>query len=167
MKKISIYLIAIIFLSGCKTFDPKLVNPSGDAFSPKLPALEQSVENNTVMIVNAHGDAIGASPLDINTYFEREVDELMTNPYGATKGYIVLKVSNIETRVAGMGFALLGGFTVCIPFFFGVPMRGAKSSVEVEISVLNMKNELLGKYRGSGYRRFYGSLYNGKLYTDD
>jgi hypothetical protein len=166
MKKILIFLIALSFFASCKTFDPKYLNPTGAAFSPKLPALENGVENNLVAIIDRQGTIIGATPQDVTTYFDRDVTELMTDPYGNKRGSIVLKVNTINSGMAGFGYFMLGDLTSLGLFWLlGLPYGGGKATVEVEVELNDPNRRLVGKYRGSGHHKMICSLYNGNNYT--
>jgi hypothetical protein len=159
MKKHSIIILAFLAVTGCKSFDPNFLNPTGVAFDPKLPAMERSVENNLVAIVSSTGQTYGASPQDARTLFEREVSEIMTDPYSDKKGYVTLKVNTIENKNNLLGIAI-GGFLGGVPFLLGVPTEVITSTVEVQIDVMDANRKLIGSYRGSATKKMKNALYN-------
>lgn len=163
MKKTIAILTTVAMLIGCKPFDPKFLNSEGTPFNPKLPAMEKFVENNLVVIVNQSGQAIGANPQDVITVFDREVTEIMTDPYSDKKGIIVLKVNSIENRTNMLGY-ILGAFIAEVPLLFGAPVATYKSRVEVQIDVMDSNRKLIGSYRGDGYEKLTTGLYRKRNY---
>lgn len=163
MKKTIILLAVTILLSNCKSFDASLLNPTGQPFNPKLPAMEKIVENNMVAIISPNGQIVGANPQDVNTLFDREVSEIMTNPYDTKRGYLVLKVSRISDK-AHMGGYLFGVMLLSVPNLLGLPFFSAKSSVEVQVDVLDQNRKLIGSYRASATKKirttYYSNNYN-------
>ncbi len=163
MKK-TIFLVAAVILLGCKQLDPKLLNPTGQPLSNKLPAMESYVENNLVAIVDPNGQTIGANPQDVKTLFDRQATEIITNPYGEKRGYLVLKVNTIKTKLSLWG-GLLGMYTVTLLNVCGVPFASAKASVEVQIDIMDAKRRLIGSYRGSGYSKLDQGYYSKTNYN--
>jgi hypothetical protein len=164
MRKLIIIILGAIYLTGCKSFDPQLLNPTSKSLESKLPAMENSVENDlsTMVIVETTNNSIGPNTQDIKTLFDRQVDEVMTNPYGLKKGYLVLKVTTIETKRFGYGLVVLSVYLACLPQLFGTPWMGAMSKVEVKLEVLDRNRTLLGAYRGSGRYKHWSGLYKNK-----
>ncbi|HAW51849.1 MAG TPA: hypothetical protein DCX54_05895 [Flavobacteriales bacterium] len=150
---------------GCKSFEPTLLNPDGTVFNPKLPSMEAVVENNLVAIVNSGGQTIGANPQDVRTYFDREVKELMTDPYNDKAGVLLLNVNTIENKHQFIGYMMASVYTISLFNVLGGPYSVSKSSVEVEIEVLNKNNRLIGSYRGNGSAKLHQGYYSKTNYN--
>ena len=162
-----LYLVIILLFFSCKSFDRELINPQNNPLDNKLPAMEVVVKNNLVAIVDQSGTLIGASPEDVHTYFDREVTENLTNPYGEKKGTIVLKVSTIDSKPKGMWLYAFGTvWTLTIANVFGLPMGAHESIVEVDLEIMDFNRRLIGKYRGSGHSRVVKGYYSDQNYRD-
>ena len=159
-------MIALAFLlSSCKSFDPAFLNPSGDPFNPKLPAMEAQVENNLVAIINSSGQTVGASPQDVQTLWNREAAEIITDAYSDKQGYLLLKVNTIETK-GNFLYPILSGLTLWTINLFGVPTMGGKSTVEVQIDVMDLNRKLIGSYRASATKKMHTGMFSKTNYKE-
>lgn len=145
-------------MTSCRSFDPALLQSTGDSFSPKLPTLKPVVENNIVAIVSVDGSTIqGANPFDIKSYFENEVKSVMTEPYGEIQGVIKLKVENYEQK---MGMPILFYLPlVYTPCLFGATSYTAYSNVGVKIEISTPSGRIIGEYSGTGEHKEKAALW--------
>lgn len=151
-------------MSSCRSFDPALLKSTGDPYQPKLPTMKAVVENNIVAIVSADGSTIqGANPFDVKSYFENEVKDVMTEPYGEKKGIIKLKVENYEQKT---GMPILFYLPILyLPTLFGATAYTGYSSVGVEIEILTPSGRTIGEYSGTGEHKEKAALWkNPKSY---
>lgn len=155
---IVLVLSTLLFMTSCRSFDPALLQSTGDPFQPKLPTLKPIVENNIVAIVSADGSTIqGANPFDVKSYFENEVKDIMTEPYGEKKGVIKLKVQNYEQKI---GMPMLIYLPILyLPTLFGATAYTGHSSVGVEIEVMTPSGRTIGEYTGTGEHKEKGALW--------
>jgi hypothetical protein len=161
MRKLIIIILGVILFTGCKSFEPKLLNPTAQPLENKLPAVENTVENDltTMIVVDQTVGRLGPNTQDIKTLFDRQVTEVITNPYGIKKGSLVLKVTTIESRFNGLISAAWCTVLAGVPFLLGAPYLWAESKVEVKLEVLDNNRALIGAYRGSGENRLKSGLY--------
>ncbi len=83
---------------------------------------------------------------DTINIFTKEVKDNITNPYGAKKGYIVLKLGYRgydNCQSCRFGHAITFGL-LC---FIGVPTDRHIQSLEVEVEIYNKKQELIKRYK--------------------
>ena len=157
-KQILTTIVIVGLFTGCKSFDPKFLSPTGNPFNPKLPSMERYIENNLVAIVTTTGQSVGASPQDVLTLFDREVSEIMTNPYGDKKGFLLLKVNTIENKLSVWQW-IVSGTLMFTPTLLGLPLFSTKAVVEIQIDVMNNNRTLIGSYKGSSEKRMKSGLY--------
>ncbi|RYU80999.1 hypothetical protein [Hymenobacter persicinus] len=158
-------LVTLTLLASCKSFDPKLLNPTSQTVSSKLPAMENRVQSEATVIVGNGGAVVASGSRDVATFFEREVQEVLTEPYGTKRGYLELKVTTTKQRV-GLGWAMLSGFTFCVPNLFGMPFATPQVSVTTQLDVLNGQRQLLATYRADAEAKSVTSIYSSTSYAD-
>jgi hypothetical protein len=147
-----LFFAFLIAISACRSFEPALLKPQGEPFASKLPTLKPIVENNLVAIVSVDGATVlGANPNDIISYFENEVQEIMTQPYGEIQGIAKLKVENYEQKLRLPGLIFV--WCLYIPSLFGFPMYTATSSVGVEIEIATNSGRIIGQYKGDAIHK--------------
>ncbi|MBY0244186.1 MAG: hypothetical protein K2Q03_01905 [Sphingobacteriaceae bacterium] len=140
MKK-TFFLVALVVLTGCKTWDGSMINPKKDPISPKLLTLERKIEDlmNTNVVTN----------YDEVKLFTKEVEDNLTDPYGDKYGYIALKRNIIEARIGVFDY-LFSTFLLTAPNLLGMPFMNIRYKVEVEIRIMDRENRLIGKYSAIG-----------------
>ncbi|RYU77972.1 hypothetical protein [Hymenobacter persicinus] len=159
MRKSAI-LLTLSLLSSCRAFDPGLLNPTAETLASRLPTLTPEVQSQRLALSL---DPM-AVPTDVRTLFERETREVLTEPYGKPRGFLVLRTRRVSAR-AGLGFAAVSGLTLGGLNLFGFPWARYQYVVDVQLDVLNLKRELLGSYRGQGQAKATASLYSSTNYT--
>lgn len=147
-------------LAGCRAFDPALLNPTAETLPVRLPTLTPEVQTQRLLLTSDPE----AVPADVRTLFERETREVLTEPYGPSQGFLVLRTRRVSAR-AGLGYALVSGFTIGGLNLFGFPWAKYRYVVDVQLDVLNPRRELLGSYRGQGKAQATGSLYSATNYA--
>ena len=160
-----IQIVVLIALSSCKAFDPKLLNPTPVTISPKLPAMENRVQSEVTVVVAPGGSAVAGGSRDLATLFEREVREVLTDPYGEKRGFLELKVTTTKTQI-GIGWAVISGLFVFVPNLFGMPISTPKIAVTAQLDVLDNQHRLLSTYRADGEAKGRTALYSSTSYAD-
>lgn len=161
-------LITVVGLLGaCKSFDPRLLEPTPGVLTPRLPTATPAAQTDWIIQLGAPG--LGkAGPhggsRDVNTLFEREVRETLTDPYGTPSCYLVL-TSTIVSHRPGWGWALVSGATLGGLNLLGLPYSRTQMVVDVKLDVLDRQRRLVGSYRGQGEAKATGSLYSKTNYT--
>jgi hypothetical protein len=100
----------------------------------------------------------------VRTLFERQVREVLAEPYGTPRGFLVLHTRRVSAR-SGLGYALVSGATLGGLNLFGFPFARYQYVVDVQLEVLNARRELVGSYRGQGQAKALGSLYSKTNYA--
>ncbi|KAB1066065.1 hypothetical protein [Salibacter halophilus] len=150
--KNSILILTIIFMTGCKAWDPSMISVQKDPISPKLLSLERRMEDLANTTVNTNDDELKV--------FTEEVEKNLINPYGDKYGYIAYK-KNVLDYSPGMGMLLLSSFTLTVPNLFGMPYQTIKYKVEVELRIMDSQNRLIGKYSAIGEAKSTVAYYYG------
>lgn len=159
------YAALLLAFTSCKSFDPKLLNPTATTVSPKLPAMEGITSRELTVVVTPGQAAVASGSRDLQTLFEREVRETLTNPYGDKKGVLELKVTTTRMR-GGFGWAMASGFLLCIPNLFGMPFATPQLQVSTQLDVLDNQRRLLATYRADGEAKGVNSIYSSTSYAD-
>jgi hypothetical protein len=153
-------LLTLFLLGGCKAFDPGLLNPIPGPLTTRLPTLTPEVQSQRLLLTL---DPM-AVPTDVRTLFERETREVLTEPYGKPRGFLVLRTRRV-TASPGLGFTFVSVLTAGGLNLFGFPWARYKYVVDVQLDVLNQKRELLGSYRGQGQAKARAALYSSTNYA--
>jgi len=140
--KSNLYILALIMLMSCRSWDASMIAPDTNPISPRLLTLERRIEDmpNTTVVVT-YDDEV--------RLFTKEVETNLVDPYGDKYGYIAFKRSILDARV-GYGQYLLSSFLMTVPNLFGMPFMNIRYRVEVEIRILDRSNKLLGRYSAIG-----------------
>jgi hypothetical protein len=154
-------------LGACKPFDPKLLEPTPGVLTPRLPTATPAAQTDWIILLGAPG--LGAAgprggSRDVNTLFEREVRETLTNPYGTPSCFLVLTTTIVSKR-SGWGWAVLSGATYGGLNLLGLPYSRTRMVVDVKLDVLDRQHHLVGSYRGQGEAKALGSIYSKTNYT--
>ena len=158
--KIRLFAFGLLFIAGCRSFDPALLNPTAETLPIRLPTLTPEVQSQRIAL-SLDPQAV---PTDVRTLFERETREVLTEPYGKPQGFLVLQTRRVTAR-AGLGYALVSGLTMGGLNLFGFPWARYQYVVDVQLEVRNLRRELVGTYRGQGQARATGSLYRSTNYA--
>ena len=157
-KSLALFFSTLLLVTSCRSFEPALLQSTGDPFQPKLPTLKPVVENNIIAIVSADGSTIhGANPFDVKSYFENEVKDIMTNPYDEVQVVVKLKVENYEQKL-GMPVVIYLPI-LYLPCLFGATAYKGYSNVGVKIEVLTPSGRTIGEYSGTGEHTEKGALW--------
>lgn len=97
---------------------------------------------------------------DAKTFFDHDVKDNITNPFGEKKGYIVCKIVQGNTK-KGYGWAVLSGLALMAPNFLGMPVGEAKTSLEVEVEIYDLSDTLIGRYHALGSDIQWVAMYYG------
>ena len=171
MKKISIAMLiaTCITISSCKIIhlsDFK-IQPT---LSAKLPALEMLTDNkNSVNNIYPMYAMYNPNPYyyngsvspEIQTLYNKELEENITNPIGEKYGYAQFKTLVADNGFHGWGLYVLSIFTLGIPNYFGMPIFISKTNLEVEIDILNSKKEVIAQYKAEGISKIPVAFYHG------
>jgi hypothetical protein len=174
------FLLFVLFsTSQCKTISIKDLQPKG-AFSHKLPRLTpifnvypipiypqayftqvDSATRQPILlppvldsaevrgIRNSYFQDRNASELEV--YFSRDVQRNMTMNSGGNAGFISCTITAFEQpEIYSGGLLFLHFITIGIPTILGVPYAQSKSEIEIQVSIKNLKNEIIGTYVGYG-----------------
>lgn len=146
----AVFFAASAAMGGCRAWDGSQVAVRQDPIAPKLPALERKLED-------AGNRCVMADPDRVNLFAD-EVEENLTDPYGAKSGSITMAQNIIRVRpgIFIPSMVLLG-----VPTLFGVPFAIPKITVEVELRVMDARNRMIGKYSAVGNGRSICALYYG------
>ncbi|UOQ73035.1 hypothetical protein [Hymenobacter cellulosilyticus] len=148
-------LAILLFGSGCKAFDPALLNPTAETLPTRLPTLTPEVQSERILL----SFSPMAVPNDVRTLFEREVREVLSEPYGKSRGFLVLHTRRVSAR-PGLGFTFASVLTAGSLNLLGFPWARYRYVVDVQLDVLNQRRELIGSYRGTGQARATAGLYS-------
>jgi hypothetical protein len=156
-------VVFVLFICGmvcqsCRTVKVSQVTADKAPISFKLPALEKSFNHYNALTTARYG-----MPVRHNNSLQilnDEVDDNLTNPYGAKYGYVQISSNYVRYKM-GMGYAMLSGFTLFIPNLIGFPMGYYNLELQVTVEILNAKKELIGKYKGLGQGRAVVACYYG------
>ena len=158
--KTVLFARGLLFVAGCRSFDPALLNPTAEIWPIRLPTLTSEVQSQRI----APSLDPQAVPTDVRALFEREIREVLTEPYGKPQGFLVLRTRRVTAR-AGLGYALVSGLTMRGLNLFGFPWAKHQYVVDVQLKVRNLRRELVGTYRGQGQARTPGGLYSSTNYA--
>lgn len=175
MKK-SIILICIAFTS-CKTLyisDLKPANKNSNTLQTLEPLVDiRSLASayslgTTSSYGNAYttpifgtyittGSSSSTSYADIRiqdaiVLFDREVKDNIANSLGEKYGYVTFKITTGGGRVSD-GLSYVSGLMLGIPNLFGMSFGNAKTSLEIEVEVLDSKKNAIGRYSAIGYAK--------------
>ena len=175
MKKFFV-ICSLFILASCKSITYEDVNPTIAPNNTLLPAMEALIDTSNLEYTYSMGSYSGVSNGfgagwgnngwagwtqtstmsgsmfrdqrigDVINLFEKEVKENITNPYGAKKGYIALKLGYRGEDSTYFFYSLFYGLTLCITNFFGFPFGNVTQSLEVNIEILDKNKELIKKY---------------------
>lgn len=101
-------------------------------------------------------------------FFERDVNTNITENYGEFRGAISSKISLITDRnVYGSELLTLTSILLLgLPNLFGMPAGGHYSAIELEVSIFDLSDNLVGRYTGYCNNREWIALYYGYDYID-
>lgn len=129
----------------------------GTALAGTPGLLGVSVSNGTVTKDPRVQDAI--------TYFDRDIKNNITNPYGQRNGYALAKIVNGKSGpssfAASMLYAVLAGGTLFVGNMLGLPLSDNKTELEVEVEIYDVSNNLVAKYNSSCSDRQWVAMYYG------
>ncbi|GAB2966406.1 hypothetical protein GCM10027048_40960 [Hymenobacter coalescens] len=155
-------LAAVSLLPACKSFDPRLLEPTPGVLTPRLPTATPAAQTDWIIQLGAPG--LGAAgprggSRDVNTLFEREVRETLTDPYGTPSCYLVLTTTIVD-KGSGWGWTVLSVATNGGLNLLGLPYSRTRMTVDVKLDVLDRQRRLVGSYRGQGQAKALGSLFS-------
>ena len=104
---------------------------------------------------------------DIDVIFNRDVENIC-HLSGTPKGSIKCRlIVGKEKIYGGAGWAVLSGFTLCIPNLFGMPIMSPKCNLQIEVTIFDNNNSVVGRYT-SDFRKqkTYVALYWGYSYNN-
>lgn len=163
-----LYLVLLLtgLLGSCRAFDPKLLEPTAGALTPKLPTATQAAQTDWILLIGAPGLG-SAGPRggsrDVNTLFEREVRETLTDPYGTPSCYLLLTTTIVSNR-AGLGWAIASGATLGGLNLLGMPFSRSVIVVDTKLDVLDRQRRLVGSYRATAEAKALGSFFSSTNY---
>ena len=104
---------------------------------------------------------------DIEVIFNRDVENIC-NLLGTPKGSMKCRVIVGEEKIyGGAGWAVLSGFTLCIPNLFGMPIASPKGNLQIEVTIFDNNNSVVGKYTSDFHKqKTYVALYWGYSYNN-
>ena len=94
--------------------------------------------------------------------FQRNVEDNicvsdLSKPKGSIKCSLIDAYGNMKT-----GWAILSVCLLCIPNLFGLPLLGIENELQIEVSIFDSKNDLVGRYRSDLYKeKSYFAMYWG------
>lgn len=168
--KIVKYIFFVCVIASCKTVSFNELRPD-TPLKTKLPTLEArldiySLENAYASVAYGITTTVSQRVLPISEVrplsyrdakiqdaiiiYDREVTDNIVDNTGEKKGYILFKILSGGPRRGGNLLGVVGIATLFIPNLLGVPIGNHKVAFEVELSVYDNKNNLVGKYIGGG-----------------
>jgi hypothetical protein len=180
----------VFLLTSCRTLDLKILSPVGSNTN-LLPALETEIDvrviedhlsynltkttsfgteedSEAVMLQTlSQNQPLSTTSNDFILLFERDVRNIITNPFGETKGKIVCNVAALNTDAGSYFFGLASAVTLGVLNLFGFPATNCSSSIDIEVELYNQQNELLAYYQAIGKARILSGLYYGYLTPSD
>lgn len=164
------YILLLAIISSCKSVSFNELRPEG-ALSKKLPSLETrldvySLENAYASVAYGVTSTVAQRVVPISEVrptsyrdpkiqdaiilYDREVSDNISNLSGDKKGYIVFRILSGGPKKGGNFLGVIGIFTLWIPNLLGVPVGNHKAEFEIELSVFDSRDRMLGKYIGYG-----------------
>lgn len=154
-------------LTSCKTLSLTALSPTGKnekllpplgiivdepSFASALGATT-SASTGSVYTTSETGGIVSSStktysnPLIqyIITIYERDILNI-SDTYGDQKGYAKCRLITGSSVQGGYGLAFLSGFTLLVPNLFGMPFANHKSTMQIEVSIYDNEERLVGKY---------------------
>ena len=95
-----LFALGLLFVAGCRSFDPALLNPTTEILPIRLPTLTPEIQSRRI----APSLDPQAVPTDVRELFEHETREVLTEPYGNPPGFLVLQTRHVTARV-GLSYA--------------------------------------------------------------
>lgn len=187
MRNLFYLFVVLVLFSSCATLNMTDLKPYPKN-SSLLPALEPRIDMNSFESAYSMGYSTGTSTgygtaitknsaigiavnrssmskdprvQDAITIFDRDVKDNITNPYGDKKGYILCKITVGSTKTGGLGWAFLSGLTLMIPNLFGMPFGVNKTSLDLEVEIYDLNENLVGKYNAQCYDKTWIAMYYG------
>ena len=140
MKKLfSIFIL--LFLIGCASITPKVLQPDNNPISNKLKSLNIGIEGSDV---NRYNTNITDYQTHFNTIFGRVIEQNICQQSIDKWGYVDFNITfnNFKTKWYSYPISLLGYYL--LPF--GVDTFWHNHIFEAEISIYNAKKSLIKKY---------------------
>ncbi len=152
--------------TGCRTVTYSELSPTG-SIPNLLPPLEAEVDmwsfesafgaTITSGSVSDSGYWEGvtyANPMlrDIITVYQRDMRNI-TQEYGLTRGTAICELVSGRVGGGGFGWAFFSGLTLFIPNLLGMPFAYARADIQLEMSVLDARGVLVGRYTSDHHRR--------------
>ena len=182
----SLFVLSLLMpIQSCKTVKFKDLEPVGKN-EHILPALEIGVDGNSLEssfsrgITHSefsttsfgHKTSFGfgsgtsthyadARVRDINTIFDREVKNNITNPFTDKKGTITCNIVAGGGGMRGYGYQFFSGLTLFVFNLFGMPCAISKTSLEIEVEIHNLNKKLIGRYTSRSSQKEIIALYYG------
>jgi hypothetical protein len=109
---------------------------------------------------------------DINTIFGRDIENISVPIYSEKpKGTIIARLVSGEITPMDWSYFILSTFTCYVINLFGVPIGSTTTSLQIEVTILNDKSEVVGKYvsnyheQESYYAMYWGYSFAGAAYN--
>jgi hypothetical protein len=148
--------VLLLLLSGCKSVDRVIFQPTVRALSDRLPSLEIAVDNGPL------SDSDGAYPEDAQQLFEREVRMNLSDPEDTARfGYARLRITEARTVRRGKVLQGLQMMTFMTPALLGVPLEWYETELTAAVQIISARGDTLASYAGMGKSRVRVALYHG------
>jgi hypothetical protein len=159
-KILILFVSQILVFNSCKMIQISSLHPEV-VLSKKLPGLQIINGINKPMTFNYGIYYVNNIYQDADILYTRDIQDNITNSSEEKYGYAEFKTILGQHGYAGWGWAGLSGFTLCIPNLLGMPLGNAKTSLEIELNILNSEKKVIGRYVAEGYAKVPIALYYG------
>jgi hypothetical protein len=98
---------------------------------------------------------------NIITLYERDMRNVFEE-YGKKQGRIICRLTAGEGGAGGYGWLFLSGLTLFVPNLLGMPLYNGEASMEVELSIFDNNDTLIGRYTSDYHKsKVPAALYHG------
>lgn len=154
MKK---YLFVLLLLASCRSIGYNDVNADTAPNLNLLPALTPQVSEHNLKNVYGRKDL---RVNDAEQIFTKEIKNNITSPYGEKKGTITLTL-NYHGDNSTSFYHYTSAFTLGLLNLVGYPADEADESLEIEVDILNKKQEIVKRYTALAQNKAYRAMYYG------
>ncbi|OFY71449.1 MAG: hypothetical protein A3G23_11555 [Bacteroidetes bacterium RIFCSPLOWO2_12_FULL_37_12] len=97
---------------------------------------------------------------DMIKMFSNEINENISQTATENNGTIQLKLLSFKERNNPL-LIFFSIWTLCVPTLIGIPLNNINTTLEIQVTISNLRNETLGTYKANGYGNTFIAMYWG------
>jgi hypothetical protein len=165
-------------VNSCKSLDSSTLHPkmkSEKLLPPLTPVLDVESFASRFPLAVTYGAGDGVSAVsgtrsnphiaDFNLIFQRDVEKNISEfdlMGEEKKGTIKCSFIDASGKYKGVVWNVISWFTLGIPYLFGMPANVREDEMQIEVSIFDIENRLVGRYRSDVHKNTsYNAMYWG------